>query len=87
MVSGEIATETNFCFIIFFSTQFSTWFSNSRDVLHIISIFTFGLERTLELFYWMRFYLSFTEISELGTNLRLITWTRIWLNIFRSIHF
>ena len=55
--------------------------------MHIIFIITSGLERTSELFYWIRGFLPFTVISELGIDLILITWTRLCLNVFGSINF
>ena len=53
-------------------------FKFSRDISHIIFIITNGFQRTSELFYWTRFYLSFTEISEFGTDLNTGPMTRIW---------
>ena len=78
MDSSKFATETNFYFSSFFlNVVWHMGFKFSRDISHIIFIITNGFQRTSELFYWTRFYLSFTEISEFGTDLNTGPMTRI----------
>ena len=67
--NGEFATEKFFFSVSIFQDSLTNgfqvfWKSNNRDILHIVFIITFGLEKTSELFYWIRVYLSFKEISE-----------------------
>ena len=53
----------------------------------VCAVITFGFERTSKLFFWIRFYLSFTTISEFGTDLRLITRRQLCFNVFGSFNF
>ena len=62
--------------------------SQTVEILRILFLIShLGLKETSELFFWIRFYLSFTGISEFRTDLRLITRTRLCFNAFRSINF
>ena len=72
----------NFCFRIFFSTQFSTCFSSFLKVeqqryFPCYYYHHIWVGNNLRIIFLIRFYLSFTESSKLRTDLRLITSTRL----------
>ena len=92
MDSSEFATETNFLFqYLFLNAVWHMDFKFSKSqTLHIFCIL-FSLShlgwRELQNYSLDTVLFVIYEISEFGTDLKLITWKRVCVKVFGSINF